>query len=87
MGQAQASGTIMYEDNHSSIALSKNTMTMERTKHIDVKMHLCREKQESGEIVVKYRPTEVMLADALTKPLGADKHGQLTKAIMGSGSE
>jgi hypothetical protein len=50
-------------------------------------MHFCREKLESGEIVVKYCPTEVMFADALTKPLAADKHGQLTKAIMGSGSE
>jgi Fe-S-cluster-containing hydrogenase component 2 len=62
-------------------------MTTGRSKHIDVKMHFCREKHESGEIVVKYCPTEVMLADALTKPLDADKHGQLTEVIMGSGSE
>jgi hypothetical protein len=87
MGQPQASGTVLHEDNQSCIALCKNTMTTGRSKHIDVKMHFCREKQESGEIVVKYCPTEVMLADALTKPLAADKHGQLTKAIMGSGSE
>jgi hypothetical protein len=86
MGQPQASGTVLYEDNQSGIALCKNTMTTGRNKHIDVKMH-CREKQESGEIVVKYCPTEVMLADALTKPLAADKYGQLTKVIMGSGSE
>jgi hypothetical protein len=87
MGQPQASGTILHEDNHSCIALYKNILTTGRIKHIDVKMHLCREKHESGEIVVKYCPTEVMLADALTKPLAVDKHRQLTKAIMESGSE
>jgi hypothetical protein len=57
MGQPHASETVMYEDKHSCIALSKNTMTTGRSKHIDVKIHFCHEKQESGEIVVKYCAT------------------------------
>jgi hypothetical protein len=87
MGQPQASGIVLHEDNHICIALCKNTVTTGHNNHIDVKMYFCREKRESDEIVVKYCPTEVMLADALTKPLTADMHGQLTKAIMESGSE
>jgi hypothetical protein len=87
MGHLQTSKTVLHEDNQSCIARCKNTMTAGRSKHIDVKMHFRREKQESGKIVVKYCPTWVMLADAQTKPLVADKHGQLTKPIMGSGSE
>jgi hypothetical protein len=76
----------MHEDNHSHTARCINTMTTGRIKHIDVKVHLCREKLKSGDIVVKHCPTKVMLADALTKPFAADKHGHLTQAIMGSGS-
>jgi hypothetical protein len=40
----------MHEDNQSCIALSNNIMTTGRSKHMDVRYHLCREKVESGDI-------------------------------------
>ena len=43
MMQCQKESTIMYEDNQACIALTKNTMTNERSKHIDIKYHFCRE--------------------------------------------
>ena len=84
MGQPPASGTLIHEDNQSCIALCKNTMTTGRSKHIEVKMHFCREKQESGEIVVDYCPTEEMLADGLSKPLAGERHKKLFRSVMGS---
>ena len=87
MGQPPASGTLIHEDNQSCIALCKNTMTTGRSKHIEVKMHFCREKQESGEIVVDYCPTEEMLADGLSKPLAGERHKKLFRSVMGSTDE
>jgi hypothetical protein len=57
VGQPHASGIVLHKTSQSCLALFKNTMTTGRSRHIDVKMHICREKHESGEIVVKYCPT------------------------------
>jgi len=73
----------LFEDNQSCIALSKNTMTTGRSKHMDVRYHFCREKVESGEIKVDYCATEDMLADVLTKPLVNARHNKLCKVVMG----
>jgi hypothetical protein len=64
---------VIYKDNHGCIATTKNSLTDPRTKHIDVKYNYTREIVEQGSIAVQYRPTAHMIADALTKPLGASK--------------
>jgi kynurenine formamidase len=73
----------IYEDNQNCIALSKNSMTNGRSKHMDVRYHLCREKLEIGDIEVQYCATENMLADVLTKPLVSARHSKLCNTIMG----
>jgi hypothetical protein len=57
MGQPHASGIVHHKTSQSCLALFKNTMTTGHSKHIDVKLHSCREKHESGEILVKHCPT------------------------------
>ena len=81
--QDSGSPVTIHEDNQSCIALSKNSMTTGRSKHMDVRYHFCREKVESGDIEVQYCATENMLADVLTKPLVSARHGKLCNAIMG----
>jgi len=61
--------TTMFEDNKSAIFLTKNPVLHRRSKHIEVKYHNTRDEQEKGTINVVYCPTEVMVADVLTKPL------------------
>jgi hypothetical protein len=73
----------IHQDNQSCIALSKNSTTTGRSKHMDVKYHFCREKVESGDIDMQYCTTENMLADLLTKPLVSARHSKLCNAIMG----
>lgn len=46
---------------------------MKRTKHIWVQFYYSSDKYIKGEIDVKYVPTNVQLADPLTKPLSSDK--------------
>jgi hypothetical protein len=77
------SAVTIHADNQSCIALSKNIMTTGRSKHMDVRYHLYREKVESGDIEVKYCATEDMLADALPKPLVSDRHKKLCYTVMG----
>jgi len=44
-----------------------------RTKHIKAKYFLIKDYYESGEIDMRYCPTDVMWADVLTKPLQGQK--------------
>ena len=85
LGQQQSEPSVMMDDNQGCIALSKNTMTTKRSKHINVRYHYCREKVAAGDILVVYCPTADMLADVLTKPLPRDRHVKLVLVIFGSG--
>lgn len=58
-----------YEDNQSCIKLVEGDKIEKRSKHIDTKFFYVRELNEEKEIMLKYCPTEMMLADILTKPL------------------
>jgi hypothetical protein len=57
-------------DNQSAIALSKNPVLHDRSKHIDTKFHFIRECVETGKICLEYVSTQDQLADILTKSLG-----------------
>jgi hypothetical protein len=61
--------TMLLIDNQSAMALAKNAMFHDRTKHIAIQHHLIREKLDSGEIAVDYVPTSDQTADILTKGL------------------
>ena len=73
--------TTIYEDNQGCIALAKNPVFHARTKHIDIKFHFLREKVEEGVIVLKYKPTDEMIADGLTKALGRTKHAVFLQGL------
>ena len=50
---------------------------MHRTKHIDISHHFVRERVISKEILVKYCPTDEMVADILTKRLAKSSFQKL----------
>jgi hypothetical protein len=56
-------------DNQSAIALSKNPVFHERSKHINMRYHYIRECVDEGRIIIDYTATEEQLADILTKAL------------------
>jgi hypothetical protein len=57
-------------DNQSAIALAKNPVFHDRSKHIELKYHFIREAVETKKIELEFVPTKLQLADILTKPLG-----------------
>ena len=73
--------TVIYEDNQGCIAMAKNPVNHERTKHIDIRFNFVRERVEDKTILVKYLETTEMLADILTKGLPRDQHRKLCEEI------
>lgn len=52
-----------------------------RTRHIEVRFFYIHDKVKSSEVI--YYPTDSMLVDFLTKPLGGSKNRFFRKIIMG----
>ncbi|KNZ49495.1 hypothetical protein VP01_4978g1, partial [Puccinia sorghi] len=59
-------------DNQGLLEKIKNFGSNSKTKHLDIKMKWLRELKNSNQINVKLIPSEEMVADALTKPSGAE---------------
>ena len=57
-------------DNQSAIALAKNPVLHDRSKHIDVKFYFLRDCVDRGQIIIEFIETGWQLMDVLTKPLG-----------------
>ncbi|KAJ1274250.1 hypothetical protein BS78_05G047700 [Paspalum vaginatum] len=84
LAEIKNSGTsrpLLRVDNKSAISLIKNPVHHDRSKHIDVRFHLIREYENSGQIEVKFISTQEQLGDILTKPLGKVKFQELCTKI------
>jgi hypothetical protein len=57
-------------DNQPAIALAKNPVLHDRSKHIDVKFHFIRDCIDGGQLVIEFVDSGRQLADILAKPLG-----------------
>ncbi|KAL0551073.1 hypothetical protein IC582_010150 [Cucumis melo] len=64
--------TVLFCDNGSAIALSKNPVFHGRNKHIIIKYHFIRDLVKDGEVIVKYCKTQDQVADIFTKALKFD---------------
>lgn len=73
IGYDQQGPTSIMIDNQSAIILTKNAEFHQRTKYIDVRFHFVRDHVKNEIIKPIYVPTNEQLADALTKPLPAQK--------------
>jgi hypothetical protein len=72
---------ILRMDNQSAIALSKNPVLHDRSKHIDTKFHFIRQCVEDGRLCLDYVQTQEQLADVLTKSLGRARFCELRDKI------
>jgi hypothetical protein len=78
------SSVMIYEDNQSCIALTKDHVFRKRTKHMDVRYHFVRHNVIQGTIQICYCPTENMIADILTKPLAKNKYKKFKNLLLGN---
>lgn len=70
----------IYNDNQSTHKIVNNQV-FRRTKHIDVIHHFVREAVDSGQVLIKYKASNELVADLLTKPLSKFKHERFIKEI------
>lgn len=73
----------VYEDNQGAIALSKNPVCRQRSKHVDIKYHFVRSAHTEGKISIRYCPTEHMVADVFTKPVTKAKFEKFKGYLFG----
>ena len=60
---------LMYGDNQGAIALCKNRMVSQRSKHIGVRYHFIRDLILEGTMTVEYVCSDDNIADMFTKAL------------------
>ena len=72
LNMSQNESTEILVDNKSAIALAKNPVFHERSKHIDTKYHFIRECIERREVELNYVKSQDQISDIFTKPLKSD---------------
>jgi hypothetical protein len=74
---------VVFVDNQATIALMQQPVNNSRTKHIAVRHFWVRDLVQSGEIVLRYVPTEHNVADFLTKPLQGERFRRFRNQLLG----
>lgn len=70
----------LFNDNQGCLSSVDNGGLFRANKHYRIRLNRVRRAVSEGLCVVKYRSTKMMIADALTKPLGFDQIVELWKA-------
>ena len=81
-------------DNQPAIALTKNLVLHDQSKHIDVKFYFLRDYVDEGQIIIEFVETGRQLADVLTartssthEAEGDDRHGGVQGIAVGLGKK
>ena len=72
----------MYCDNSSAILLTQNPVYHERTKHIDIDVHIVRDKVLEGVVKVLKVGTKEQVANGLTKSLDGPQHQIMVSRLL-----
>ena len=71
------------EDNSAAIAQAASGIrAVRKAKHYEVRLRFLQELVVQKAIEFVYCPTDIQLADLLTKPLLPDRHTTLTNALL-----
>lgn len=79
LGEKQNSATCILEDNQNCIQFVDSDRITRRSKHIETKECYVKELYALKKLELLYCPTEDMVADTLTKPLGATNSTKIPK--------
>ena len=74
---------VIKADNQGAIALVKNNIIQNRSKHIDIRYHFIRNNYANGSIDIIYIPTESNVADLMTKPVTKQKLEHFKTLLFG----
>ena len=77
--------TVLFCDNKSSIKISMDTVTKQRTKHVEIHMHYIRELVHDKTIILQYCLIDEQIADIFTKRFSENKFTYL-RSLLGMSS-
>jgi hypothetical protein len=60
----------------------KGSAASDRTRHVSIRYYWMKDRVANGELEIVYKPTNEMLADALTKPLQGPAFKVLRDKLM-----
>ena len=83
MGHTQVMPTIFGEDNMSTIAMINNDSNSSKTKHIEIRFNLIREKVLKMIIELQHLATKEMTSDILTKALDPKPFTHVCTKLLG----
>ena len=83
-GHIQSKATTINVDNMSASAIANNAKSGKNVKHMEIKYHYVQEMIDKKAVATAYCPTDIMLADVLTKPLSRQRFETL-RARLGVG--
>ena len=78
---SQMEPTEIRVDNKSAIALAKNPVYHDRSKHIDTRYHYIRERITKQDLKLEYVKSQDQIADIFTKPLKKEDLIRLRNAL------
>jgi hypothetical protein len=85
LGHKKAESTLIWEDNKAAILIAENECrSAGRSKHIDVRYKFVVEAVTEGSVRERYTPTDMNLADVLTKAVPAATFKRLVKLCLDS---
>ena len=82
-GRTPEGSYTLHCDNQGAIALAKNPVQHQRSKHIDIKYHYIRSEIQAGSLNLVYVPTEQNIADVFTKPVTRARLQAFTQILTG----
>ena len=81
VGILQDDPTVIHVDNKSTIALAKNHVFHDRSKHIDTRFHFIRDCNSRKEVQVEYVKIGDQIANIFTKPLKVNVFNKLRTSL------
>ncbi|CAL8078783.1 unnamed protein product, partial [Prunus armeniaca] len=80
-GELQTKATPLHCDNISAIAITRNPVFHQKTKHIDRRYHFIKDALQEGTVDLIYCPTNEKLANIFTKALAKDRFCYLREKL------
>ncbi|CAL9023435.1 unnamed protein product [Prunus brigantina] len=81
-GELQTEATPLMVDNTSAIAMTRNPVFHQKTKHINRRYHFIRDALQDGVVDLRYCKSEEQVADIFTKALPKDRFNYL-RGLLG----
>ncbi|MCO5567789.1 hypothetical protein L7F22_021485 [Adiantum nelumboides] len=81
LGVGQDTANTISNDSQSTLAVVRNPIFHDRTKHIEVHYHYVKERLSAGVISLPYLPTQDNLADLFAKALSREKFEAFCKLL------